>query len=313
MDIIRPPLEVLSTDHIDDVEVSKTILDKEVEESKQDDIFTQAELPKISRHGEDIPILHETITKCNMANMSLNYQNSTKNVKPSLFVYNGKDLSNWQTTLGDGVYALPNQLPVDTSDIETEHLGEYSVLRANVQGRRIMAHNITYKSLSCNEAFNHIHTIGYSFRLPYMPSTEACLCNGQTFEGGFFIWDGANTRLDYGIAFQWMLNPWLSSLGTIQLWMDDGESQFWAPAGRLKPDMEWHSLQISFSNCENIKRLIIDSVSYPSVLTKNPKSSEWGSGVDARLQAEVINLWPGDAECIGLQLVEVKDWFWIWE
>ncbi len=122
--------------------------------------------------------------------------------------YQGTNLSGWEVALGDALYARPGEPPVTISDIETVHETAYSELRANIQRRIIMAHNITFKRIIDNEALQFIHTCTYKFRLPYLPTadTNADL-NAQTLEGGIFVWDGSQTRLDYGMAFQWGLNP----------------------------------------------------------------------------------------------------------
>jgi hypothetical protein len=48
-----------------------------------------------------------------------------------------------------------------------------------------------------------------------VPSTAGGAYSAQTVDIGLFVWEGATTQLDYGTAFQWVLNPWMSSFGDI--------------------------------------------------------------------------------------------------
>jgi hypothetical protein len=66
-----------------------------------------------------------------------------------------------------------------------------------------MAHNITYTSITDPNPYNYVHTCSVSFRLPYFPVMDsAATLDGQTVEGGIFVWDGPHTRFDHGMAFQ---------------------------------------------------------------------------------------------------------------
>ncbi len=101
----------------------------------------------------------------------------------------GADLAGWETVLGDALYAGPNQSPVSTNDIQTVNSGSFSTLRANIQRRGVMAHNIAFKRVIDNGLFDNVHVLSYQFRMPYLPTTSAWPDNAQTVEGGFFIWD----------------------------------------------------------------------------------------------------------------------------
>lgn len=132
--------------------------------------------------------------------------------------YEGPNFVGWEVVVGDGIYAAPGEPPVSISDIETIHYSTYSELRANIHRRRIMAHNITFKRIIDDNAFEYVHTCRFKFRLPYLPSTDNFDLNAQTLEGGIFVWDGSRTRLDYGVGFQWVLNPWMDIYGEIRTW-----------------------------------------------------------------------------------------------
>lgn len=83
-----------------------------------------------------------------------------------------------------------------------------SEVRTNLQKRQVMAHNVAYRHEHDNRAFDFVHIFTGEFRLPLlMPSVENVEENAQTVEAGLFVWDGLETRLDYGAAFQWGLNP----------------------------------------------------------------------------------------------------------
>lgn len=234
---------------------------------------------------------------------------------PNTRTYQGADFSGWDVVVGDGVYAAPGEPPVSGDDIETVHHGNYSELRANIQQRRVMAHNITFKRMVEEDALNFIYYGGYKFRLPYLPATTNTDMNAQTLEGGMFIWDGGDTRLDYGLAFQWMLNPWGGSdfaFGDVRCWTDlNGGS--WQKVGSLPPDTAWHELQMVFDFGRKTTALAIDGTYFPSRFTATQKSDEWGTETAPGIQAEILSIYPGEAGSGALHKAEFKDWYWIWE
>jgi hypothetical protein len=223
--------------------------------------------------------------------------------------YQGSDFDGWEVVVGDGIYNAPGENPVSEDDIETVNYGSYSELRANIRQRTIMAHNITFKRIIDDSAFRFIHTCGYKFKLPYLPSKNNTDLNGQTIEGGIFIWDGGGTRLDYGLAFQWIINPWLDNFGEILYWT--GEQ--WTPAGYLEPDISWHEIKMVFDFARETTALLIDGDHYPSQFTETPKPDTWGTETAARLQAEIISLYPDGQENEFLHKAHFKDWNWTWE
>lgn len=223
--------------------------------------------------------------------------------------YGGSNLFGWEVVLGDGVYAAPGEPPVSPSDIETVHYSDYSELRANIQIRRIMAHNITFKRIYDNDAFKFVHTSKYKFRLPYPPSTSNPNLNGETIESHLAIWDGSNTRLDYLVAFQWVLNPWATNFGTIHAWDNPG---VWRPVGQLMPDTSWHEVQMVLDTGRARTDLFIDGTQYQSYFAATPRPG-WGSEIAARLASEIISLYPGEQGNGALHKTHVRDWTWVWE
>ena len=123
------------------------------------------------------------------------------------------------------------------------------------------------------------------------------------------MWDGADTRADHGIAFQWVLNPWLPEFGNIMVWSDaDGGS--WVSSGFLQPDTAWHTAEFKINPVRRVAQLTIDGVSFAAPYSQTPKQ-DWGSDVSARLQVEAISVWPGSTATWAPEHdVLFKDWFW---
>lgn len=230
--------------------------------------------------------------------------------------YQGSDLKNWEVVLGDALHACPNEPPVALSDIQTEHFGAYSELRANIVPRAIMAHNITFNRIIDSAALQFVHTCGFKFMIPFTPPQDPnATMNAQTFEGGLFIWDGADTRLDYGMAFQWVLNPWAwnpqDKRGEMRVWT--GER--WQPVGTLPfVESKWYEVKMILDPYRQTTALLFDGVHFPTQFSKTPKPADWGTEIAARLQAEIISIDPQPNCTIkASHKAQVKDWYWEWE
>lgn len=221
----------------------------------------------------------------------------------------GADLTGWETILGDGRWAGPNQAPLNPADIRTDHHGSHSELRANVSQRGVMAHNITFQRDISASHLTTIHGTSYEFQMPYLPSPSAWPDNAQTLEGGFFVWDGATTRRDYGVAFQWILNPWMSSFGEIRTWTDVNGGQ-WTTSGYLAPDTNWHRVELVVDIVSQSSALMIDGRSLPVAYSATPKAASWGTEIAARLQAEIISLWPGNNPHPPSHRAQFRNWSW---
>lgn len=220
----------------------------------------------------------------------------------------GSDLTGWEVALGDGLWAAAGQTPPNVGDITTDHHSTYSELRANISQRGVMAHNITFRRDINPAHLSTVHAVSFDFSMPYVPSPSAWPDNAQTVEGGFFVWDGPASRLDYGLAFQWVLNPWMSSFGDIRTWsnIDGGR---WVTSGHLNPDTEWHRSEFILDSAAGTCALLIDGAQIPAAFTANPKSG-WGTEVAARLQTEVISLWPGDNPNPPSHRARFRNWSW---
>lgn len=225
-------------------------------------------------------------------------------------VLSGSNIEGWTEVVGDGVHANPGEPPVGIGDIATEHRADHSVLRANVDRRAIMAHNITYNRVADETALDYHHFARYRFRLPHALTTDNREFSAQTIEGGLFIWDGAGQRLEHGVGFQWTINPWSKKYGWVKSW--SGESQDWLQAGYLEPDQAWHTLSFNLDPRNGLGLICLDDHCVGDVYASFPKPDSWGGDVSARLQIEIISLDPGNKDTAPEHQVEVRDWIWEW-
>ncbi|MEZ4727354.1 MAG: hypothetical protein R3E79_09500 [Caldilineaceae bacterium] len=230
---------------------------------------------------------------------------------PGQRVYQAADLSGWEVVLGDGLYTAPGQPSITPDDISTTHWGSYSELRANRWQRGIMAHNITFKRFIDERALTYTHLCDCAFRLPVVPATNNWTTNAQTLEVSLALWDGGATRLDYTLALQWILNPWLSTFGAIRCWTNQSGGA-WQSVGYLAPDTNWHTVSLVFNYQAQTTALLIDGQSYLSTFAGTPKAATWGTETAARLGTEIISLYPGSTSTAPFHVAEFKDWRWVW-
>ncbi len=228
-------------------------------------------------------------------------------------LFQGANLKGWIVRNGDGEYAAPGEPPVDRDDIRTVHQAGYSEVQANIEQRVIKAHNITFKRITDPAAFNYYHVCSVSFRLPYLPQQDtSSTLNGQTMECGIFIWDGPGKRKDFGMAFQWLINPWGDEedpQGTIRVWNGAG----WIHVGQKTVDTKWHTAKMAVDFTRKTTQLIIDNKYYPSQYSTTTKPSWWGRTVDARFQVEAVSIDPREANIMkALHKVQYRNWKWLW-
>jgi hypothetical protein len=222
----------------------------------------------------------------------------------------GTDLSGWTMAVGDGLHVAPGEAPITEADIATTHLGTHSELRANLLRRRIMVHNLMYKKIVDPAVLAHSQRCAYDFRLPFVPAKGNTEVNAQTLEGGVAIWEGAVSRLNHNVAFQWLLNPY-GNFGAIRAW-SAADSGTWREVGHLPVDTAWHRVQFVNDYQQQLSQLIIDDVPYPSehVILSGP--TEWSNDVSATMGAEIISIFPGDAIPGALHVAEFRNWCWEW-
>lgn len=228
--------------------------------------------------------------------------------------FSGQSLDGWRTALGDARHTASGLSPVSVDDIITQHEETHSTLVANRSGRGVMAHNITYNRM-VGDALDYVHHASLSFRTPTAPRPETGRPNGQTFEVGLFVWDGAGSRRDIGLAFQWVLNPWLDSANAIRTWTSTDEESRWSPdpVGRLDPSDSWHTAEMWLDAAGREAWLEIDGTPYEAQCTETQKPDNWAHKTAVAFQAELVSLWPDDRVTAPSTYAEVKDWWWRWE
>ncbi|WP_075602100.1 hypothetical protein [Saccharicrinis aurantiacus] len=221
----------------------------------------------------------------------------------------GTNLENWIVNVGDGNYSLPPEPEVDINDMCTVDNQSESVLKANVLNRRVMAHNITFKRIVDPAGLTDNHFAKYKFKLPYSISTANTDYNGQTVEGGLFVWDGPDTELDYGLAFQWVINPWDPRYKALLYWNGEG----WDEMGvNLEPSDEYCEVEFTLNIPNREAYIKIDNEPFnQNVFSETPKVG-WGNTVDARLQTEIISIYPSATGTVPTHEVAFKDWEWEW-
>jgi len=218
-----------------------------------------------SQHQEQISQLNSQITTLNdriegseekleNAKKYLSLISSTLYIIPSLIpdfkpfekiperIYQGRDLSGWEITVGDSVWVPPGHESVSLRDIETINYGDYSELKANIRRLPIMAHNITYfKVFNEKSIFDHMHIASYKFRHPFLPVATEQEFNTQILGGGFSQWYGPK-KTGYDIGFGWGMNPWDPTY-LIDVWEGQGSKI----VGKMEPDTNRHTV-IFFMN-----------------------------------------------------------------
>ncbi len=222
----------------------------------------------------------------------------------------GSDLTGWDLVIGDGVWTGPGQAPVGPDDIALAHTGALSELAANVQRRGVMAHAIAFRRYLDLHRLALRHTAEIEFRLPDLPTTSNWEYNAQTLEMGLFVWDGPDTRLDHGMAVQWVLNPWVPEFGEIRAWSMTEQGPVWLPVGSLTPDTAWHRMYIDYKPGSGLARLELDGHRIDVAETLTAKAAHWGTTIDARLQAEIVSVWPGPNPSVPSHRAEFRNWAW---
>ena len=125
-----------------------------------------------------------------------------------------------------------------------------------------------------------------------------------------FIWDGRGTRKDLGVGFQWLLNPWLDDQGELRL-SHRGQGGKWKTAGYLEPDTAWHRMEFLVDPSTNLGLVTVDGTVMASHWVSEDKEG-WGTETAARLQAEIISVWPGSSPTAPSHEVEFRNWTWEW-
>jgi hypothetical protein len=225
----------------------------------------------------------------------------------------GSNLRGWTTLLGDGLYLPPGEAPLSATDIAIDHYEDASVLKANVQRRAAMVHHISFLPVTDAAALSAVHSAGFEFKLLALPSTQNLELWGQTVEGGLFVWDGTQRRLDLGAAFQWNVNPSAPAFGTLSIWRatPDG-ARYWQAVGALTPDLQWHrmDLQVDVPNERASLAIDRDRLIVADAIAREVKPG-FGSDVTSRLQAEIVSVDPRPEGVLRrYHAAVVRNWYW---
>jgi hypothetical protein len=220
--------------------------------------------------------------------------------------------SSWMTVPGDGCLPMiPNyQQNYDQyTSINNTNLN-FSQLIANAHALSsnnqnagnspYIIHNITYTQEINQHIAEGTHTASYSFQIPSFST-------GITVEGGLFIWIGDdNVRLDYGTAFQLIVDQDNINFGNLYYWggsewIDSGEkielqhNTFYTVAFNVNIDD--HAATI-FLQGNGILHIIDHTFS------ETEKADDWTTDSVARLQVECIS------KDSMRHVVNVRDLYW---
>ena len=243
-----------------------------------------------------------------MAGIILTPRRAAAQAEP--IIHSGTDLTDWTMVVGDGLYVAPGEAPVTAADLLTTHYGTHSELRANIQRRKIMVHNLMFKKFDDPTVLDYIHICAFDFRLPYVPTAGNQELNAQTLEGGVAIWEGAVSRLIHNVAFQWHLNPY-GNFGTIRTW-SSRNGGYWQDVGYLPVDTAWPRIQFVNDYGRRQSQVSIDGVSYTSEHTVMTGPAGWGNDISASLGAEIISIYPEGGVQRAMHIGEFRNWRWEW-
>lgn len=225
--------------------------------------------------------------------------------------YGAVNLQGWEVLLGDALKGSVGQ-----NDIETLHADDRSELRANINRRPIMAHNITLNRINDDTALGYTQTAQYEFRLPFIPQPDVRTTqNAQTIEGMLVTWDGSGEQRDLGVGFQWYLNPWGGGgFGELRAWSTDGGADGrWQPVGHLAVDTLWHTARMQVDFPRRTGAIWIDGALISTAFTATTKLDTWGRETAARLTAEIVSCDPGSVGYAALHRAEFRNWSWTWQ
>jgi len=299
-----------------------------------------------SQHQEQISQLNSQITtledkieglekRVENAKEYLSLISSTLYIIPSLIpdfkpfrkiperIYQGRDLSGWETVLSDHPWVHPKEEPASIEDVDAIHYGDYSEVRSNVRLRSIYVLNGTFFKIFDDKIFEFIHISGHYFRIPYPTRDLKVKINSEVIGGGFQTFDGPSAT-GYEIGWGWILNPWNTDYYTrvgFWTWTPEGTKQPWTES--KEPDTDWHKIIYIFDKKNDNGYILVDDMVHKVDKIPTKYVPEWrGSARTANLVVEVYNPWPGtptsevrdDPELCyrAMGIVQVKDWFWIW-
>jgi len=226
-------------------------------------------------------------------------------------VHAGKTMAGWQIAVGDGLYTAPGEEPVNLSDIRTTHADTHTTVEANVLGRDVMAHNITYAWERGGGVDEAVQVFETDVRLPYVPVASGdAAYNPQTIEAQVGSWDGERDAI---CAVQWRINPYTAEYGAVALWTPGhNEIGEWTIVDSLPVDTRWQRWVFEIDPNARRCAYTIDGRTYAAPTPLNAKPG-WGSLEGAHVGIEIISIYPGTGEAAirgKPHYAEFKEWRW---
>jgi len=208
-----------------------------------------------------------------------------------------KEKDNWLTVPGDGCEpAIADYQKQYTKYVTLDNntSSKYSQLGCHADQLKIdrgvngKIHNITYLEKSYPNILEGVHTASYSFQIPSLET-------GRTVEGGFFIWIGGETRLDYGTAFQLILDDTDEKYEKLYYWYaKDGEEKWIYSDKKVKIYNDFF-YKVTYTLDYNTRYASIlfegkDEFYFISdIISETTKDKTWTDKTVARFQAESIS------------------------
>jgi hypothetical protein len=192
-------------------------------------------------------------------------------------------IANYQTAYSkyvelDNTNMLYSQLVCHTDDFKND-------IRVNGEQK---IHNITYLEKSYVNILEGVHTASYSFQIPSLDT-------GRTVEGGLFIWVGGETRLDYGTAFQLIVEKGDKDYEKLYYWTGSGPGNEWKYSGKKVKLYNDFFYKVTYTvNCNRRDANIIfegkdEFYVFTDIFSETTKDKTWSDITVARLQAECIS------------------------
>jgi hypothetical protein len=216
----------------------------------------------------------------------------------SMLIYKGNQFNDeWITVPGDGCRPMitgyqekyAKYVSADNSNPSYSQLvADAAALKADSEGEedeKHIIHNITYLSRADSKISAGAHTASYNFQIPSFTT-------GKTVEGGLFIWlGGEDVRLDFGTAFQLIIDEEDANYGKLYYWGGDN----WIDSGKRVEMFRDFEYKVTFTvELERYDATIQfeglnESFMFSDILSQTVKDETWSVDTVARFQAECIS------------------------
>jgi hypothetical protein len=247
-----------------------------------------------------VPALLATLA-ASPAHAEPNGQGSSANTPGYVRVEGGHNFSDFKLLVGANNGSSDGRA-VNRSDVNWIVNAHAMTLRANIAKRGALAHALAYVPQPTD--MTATQTASYTFSTP-TASEATAKYKGETVEGALWVWDGANTRKDYGVAWQWLQNPYSGKTGQLRVWKDG----VWTATGLVvAPDTADHTVAMVVNPTTQVATITFDGVNLPTALqtvkhnvarsaadlTESKGYEDFGNDTTVRLQAEVVSMWTGN-------------------